>query len=89
MTESHGRFLKTWTFFKSEIVKVKEQAVPPSSLGVKLDGDKVKLTAWLNRELLQELRKKTRIYELWKKGQTTHKDCRAAMKLCSEKMREA
>lgn len=68
---------------------MKEQAVPPSSLDVKLDGDKVKLTAWLNRELLQELRKKNRIYELWKKGQTTHKDYRAVMKLCSEKMREA
>jgi len=52
-------------------------------------GDKVKLTAWLNGELLQELRKKKRIYELWKKGQTTHKDYRAVMKLCSEKMRQA
>lgn len=41
--------------------------------------------AWLNREPL-ELRKKRRVYDLWKKGHLTEEDYKDVVKLCSEKI---
>ncbi|KAK4823544.1 hypothetical protein QYF61_003176 [Mycteria americana] len=48
--------------------------------------------AWLNRDLgtvSLELRKKRRVYDLWKKGQATRKDYKAVVRLCREKIRRA
>ncbi|KAK4832555.1 LOW QUALITY PROTEIN: hypothetical protein QYF61_024055 [Mycteria americana] len=45
--------------------------------------------AWLNRELWLELRKKRRVYDLWKKGQTTREDYKDVVRLCREKIRRA
>ena len=45
--------------------------------------------AWLNRKLWLELRKKKRVYDLWKKGQATQADYKDVMKLCGEKIRRA
>lgn len=35
-----------------------------------------KCLTWLNRKLWLEIRKKRRVYDLWKKGWKTHKDCK-------------
>ena len=74
-----------WTFFKKEILKVQEQAVPmcrkTSWLGRRL--------AWLNRKLWLELREKKRVYDLWKKGQATQEDYMDVMRLCREEIRRA
>ncbi|KAK4832941.1 hypothetical protein QYF61_026584 [Mycteria americana] len=45
--------------------------------------------AWLNRELWLELRKKRRVYNLWKKGQATQEDYKDVVRLCREKIRRA
>ena len=45
--------------------------------------------AWLNRELWLELRKKRRVYDLWKKGQATQEDYKDVVRLCREKIRRA
>ncbi|KAK4821662.1 LOW QUALITY PROTEIN: hypothetical protein QYF61_027130 [Mycteria americana] len=59
-----------WTFFKEEVLKAQDQAVPvcqkTSWWG--------RLPALLNRELWLALRKKRRVYDLWKKGQATQED---------------
>lgn len=39
--------------------------------------------AWLNRELL--LKKKKKLYHLWKHGQVSQEDYRAAVCICREK----
>jgi len=44
--------------------------------------------AWLNRELWLELRKKRRVYDLWKKEQATWEDNKD-VRLCTEKIRKA
>ncbi|KAK4811106.1 hypothetical protein QYF61_016392 [Mycteria americana] len=64
-----------WTFFKEEVLKAQEQAVPRP--------------AWLTRELWLELRKKRRVYDLWKKGQATQEDYKGVARLCREKIRRA
>ncbi|KAK4829944.1 hypothetical protein QYF61_007667 [Mycteria americana] len=45
--------------------------------------------AWLNRELWLELRKKRRVYNLWKKGQASQEDYKGVARLCREKIRRA
>ncbi|KAK4831611.1 hypothetical protein QYF61_018371 [Mycteria americana] len=74
-----------WTFFKEEVLKAQDQAVPrcrkTSRQGRRL--------AWLNREVWLELRKKRRVYDLWKKGQATQEDYKGVARLCREKIRRA
>ncbi|KAK4822567.1 LOW QUALITY PROTEIN: hypothetical protein QYF61_016136 [Mycteria americana] len=74
-----------WRFFKEEVLKAQEQAVPRcrkmSRRGRRL--------AWLNRELWLELRKKRRVYDLWKKGRATQEDYKGVARLCREKIRRA
>ncbi|KAK4810586.1 hypothetical protein QYF61_007323 [Mycteria americana] len=45
--------------------------------------------ARLNRELWLELRKKRRVYDLWKEGQATQEEYKDVVRLCNEKIRRA
>ncbi|KAK4823437.1 hypothetical protein QYF61_002123 [Mycteria americana] len=74
-----------WTFFKKEVLKVQEQAVPVC----RKTNWWGRRPAWLNRELLLELRKKRRVYHFWKKGQATQEEYRELVKSCREKIRKA
>ena len=56
-----------WAFFKKELQKAHEQAVP---MHQKMSWRGIR-QACLNRELRLYLRKKKRGYDLWKKGQVT------------------
>ncbi|KAK4824994.1 hypothetical protein QYF61_022520 [Mycteria americana] len=58
-------------------------------LGINTMSQQGRRLAWLNRELWLELRKKRRVYDLWKKGQATQEDYRDVMRLCREKIRRA
>jgi len=44
--------------------------------------------AWLNREVLLGLRKKRRVYHLWKKGQVTQEEYRGLVRSCREDIRK-
>ena len=44
---------------------------------------------WMNRELLLRLRKKKRVYVLWRKGQATWGDYKEVAKVCREEVRKA
>ena len=61
-----------WTFFKQEVLKTQEQAVP---MGRKTNR-RGRQPAWLNRELLLGLRKRRRVCHLWKKGQAAQDEYR-------------
>ncbi|KAF1475360.1 hypothetical protein FQV18_0003892, partial [Eudyptula minor novaehollandiae] len=74
-----------WTIFKKEVLKVQEQAVP---IYHKKNGWG-RRPAWLNGELLLGLRKKRRVYRLWKKGQATQEEYRDLVRSCREEMRKA
>ncbi|KAF1556515.1 hypothetical protein FQV20_0001978, partial [Eudyptula albosignata] len=74
-----------WTFFKKEVLKTQEQAVPVCR---KKNGWG-RRPAWLNGELLLELRKKRRVYHLWKKGQATQGEYRDLVRSCRKEMRKA
>ncbi|KAK4829261.1 hypothetical protein QYF61_002653 [Mycteria americana] len=74
-----------WTFFKEEVLKAQEQAVPRYRKTSRWG----RRPAWLTRELWLELRKKRRVYDLWKKGRATQEDYKGVARLCREKMRRA
>ncbi|KAF1431540.1 hypothetical protein FQV24_0014484, partial [Spheniscus mendiculus] len=74
-----------WTIFKKEVLKTQEQAVPVCH---KKNGWG-RRPAWLNRELLLGLRKKRRVYHLWKKGQATQEGYRDLVRSCREDIRKA
>ncbi|KAF1468861.1 hypothetical protein FQV17_0013719, partial [Megadyptes antipodes antipodes] len=74
-----------WTIFKKEVLKAQEQAVPVCR---KKNGWG-RRPAWLNGELLLGLRKKRRVYHLWKKGQATQEEYRDLVRSCREEMRKA
>ncbi|PKU48703.1 rna-directed dna polymerase from mobile element jockey-like [Limosa lapponica baueri] len=76
---------KAGRFFKEEVLKAQEQAVPVGSK-VSCPG---KRPAWLNKEIRSQLREKRRVYGLWKKGQATQEDYKGVVKLCREKIRKA
>jgi len=71
-----------WTFFKEEVLKAQEQAVH-MCCNTNWQG---RQPAWLNRELLLGLRKKRRVYHLWKKGQVTQEEYRGLVRSCREEI---
>ncbi|KAK4822040.1 hypothetical protein QYF61_006953 [Mycteria americana] len=76
---------KGWTFFRKEILKAQEQAIPMYRKTSRWG----RRPAWLNRELWLELRKKRRVYDLWKMGQATQENYKGVMRSCREKIRRA
>ncbi|KAF1436052.1 hypothetical protein FQV21_0006881, partial [Spheniscus demersus] len=74
-----------WTIFKKEVLKAQEQAVPVCRKKNRWG----RRPAWLNGELLLRLRKKRRVYCLWKKGQATQEEYRVLIRSCREEMRKA
>ncbi|KAK4810854.1 hypothetical protein QYF61_008826 [Mycteria americana] len=74
-----------WTFFRKEILKAQEQAVPMC----RKTSRRGRRPAWLNRELWLELRKNRRVYDLWKKVQATQEDHKDVVRLCREEIRRA
>ena len=78
-----GKGVQTgWIFFKEEVLKAKEQTV---HICCKMNwwGRR---PAWLNRERLLGLRKKRRVYHLWKKGQVKYREL---VRSCREEIRNA
>ncbi|KAK4830772.1 hypothetical protein QYF61_013261 [Mycteria americana] len=74
-----------WTFFKEEVLKAQERAVPRC----RKTSRRGRRPAWLTRELWLELRKKRRVYDLWKKGRATQEGYKGVARLCREKIRRA
>jgi len=74
-----------WTFFKKEVLKAQEQAVPMCR---KMNQQGRRL-AWLNREPLLGLREKRKFYHFWKEGQVTQEEYRGFTRSCREEIRKA
>ncbi|KAK4816200.1 hypothetical protein QYF61_012665 [Mycteria americana] len=74
-----------WTFFKEEVLKAQERAVPRC----RKTSRQGRRPAWLTRELWLELRRKRRVYDLWKKGRASQEDYKGVARLCREKTRRA
>ncbi|PKU45296.1 rna-directed dna polymerase from mobile element jockey-like [Limosa lapponica baueri] len=56
-----------WSYFKEELSKAQEKAIPRSHKTSRQGRRRV----WLNRELWLDLREKRKVYNLWKRGFVT------------------
>ncbi|GAB0209633.1 mitochondrial enolase superfamily member 1 [Grus japonensis] len=74
-----------WSVFKNHLLEAQEQAIPLCRKSSKQG----RRPAWLNRELLVELKRKKKLYDLWKQGQASQEDYRAVVRICREKTRKA
>ncbi|PKU42878.1 adaptin ear-binding coat-associated protein 1 [Limosa lapponica baueri] len=63
-----------WTYFRKEVLKAQEQAVPMC----RKTSRRGRRPAWLNRDLLLDLKNKRRVYNLWNRGQASHEDYRGS-----------
>ena len=79
------RIHEGWSVFKNHLTKAQEQVVP---LCLKLS-KRGRRPAWLNRELLIELKRKKKLYDLWKEGQASQENYRAVVCICREKTGKA
>jgi len=61
-----------WTFFKEVVLKAQEQAFPMCHKTNQWG----RRPTWLNREILLGLKKKWRVYHLWKTGHMTQEEYR-------------
>ncbi|GAB0210316.1 mitochondrial enolase superfamily member 1 [Grus japonensis] len=64
---------KCWSVFKNHLLEAQEQAIPLCRKSSKQG----RRPSWLNRELLVELKRKKKLYDLWKQGQALQEDDRA------------
>ncbi|KAK4806869.1 LOW QUALITY PROTEIN: hypothetical protein QYF61_012590 [Mycteria americana] len=61
----------------------------PEGRGIEISSKRGRRPAWLNRELLVELKRKKKLHDLWKRGQASQEDYRAVVHICREKTRKA
>ena len=76
---------ESWTLFKKEVLMAQEQAVPRCYKRSRCQ----RRLPWLNRELWLQLREKSRVYGLWKKGLVIHNDYKDAARLCRVEIRRS
>ncbi|GAB0208399.1 mitochondrial enolase superfamily member 1 [Grus japonensis] len=74
-----------WSVFKNHLLEAQEQAIPLCCKSSKWG----RRPAWLNRKLLVELKRKKKLYDLWKRGQASQEDYRAMVHICREKTQKA
>ncbi|XP_064908670.1 uncharacterized protein LOC135578557 [Columba livia] len=73
-----------WTCFKQVILSAQEQAIPVCRKA----SWRGRQPAWLNREILNEIRNKKRLYRLWKKGLATYEEFMEIARSCRKNIRE-
>ncbi|RMC12138.1 hypothetical protein DUI87_11273 [Hirundo rustica rustica] len=79
------RVQESWAYLKTEFLRAQEQTVPVCRKVSRWG----KCPAWISKEVLEELRNKKRMYQLWKGGQVSHEVFKGAAKACRKKIREA
>ncbi|RMB92801.1 hypothetical protein DUI87_30695 [Hirundo rustica rustica] len=79
------RVQESWACLKTEILRAQEQTL---SVCQKVS-QWGKHPAWMSKEVLEELRNKKRMYQLWKGGQASQEVFKGGAKECRKKIREA
>ena len=72
---------KCWSVFKNHLLEAQQEAIPLCPKSSK----RGRRPAWLNRELLMELKRKKKLYDLWKQGQASQEDHKAVVCICRQK----
>ncbi|PKU34078.1 glycerol kinase [Limosa lapponica baueri] len=76
---------ESWTIFKYHFLQAQNRYIPKT----KKSGKGSRRLMWLSREFLKKLKWKKEVYSEWKKGLTTWKDYRNAIRVCRDETRKA
>ncbi|KFR10440.1 hypothetical protein N306_01960, partial [Opisthocomus hoazin] len=74
-----------WSLFKQHFFHAQEQCIPLRKKFSKGG----RRPAWLNKELLAEIRQKRKVHGMWKEGQATWEEYRNVVRACRDATRKA
>jgi len=74
-----------WSLFKRHFLHAQEQCIPLRKKWSKGG----RRPAWLNKELLAEIRQKRKVHGMWKEGQATWEEYRNVVRACRDATRKA
>ncbi|KFV16613.1 hypothetical protein N340_06497, partial [Tauraco erythrolophus] len=76
---------ESWLIFKDHLLQVQEWCIPTK----RKSGRNTRRPAWMNKELLDQLRHKKKVYRGWKQGQVAWEEYRAIVRATRDQVRKA
>jgi len=73
-----------WSLFKCHFLHAQKRCIPLKKKSSKVG----RRPAWLNKELLEEIRWKRKVHGMWKEGQATWEEYRNAIRACRHATRK-
>ena len=74
-----------WLLFKHQFLNTHDRCI----LLREKSGKGGRRPAWMSKELLAELRRKRKVYGIWKERHATWEECRNVIRICRDAMRKA
>ncbi|KFV13664.1 hypothetical protein N340_14065, partial [Tauraco erythrolophus] len=79
------RTQESWLIFKDHLLQAQERCIPTK----RKSGRNARRPAWMNKEILEQLRHKKKAYRGWKQGQVTWEEYRAIVRAARDQVRKA
>ncbi|PKU32701.1 hypothetical protein llap_16995 [Limosa lapponica baueri] len=76
---------ESWLIFKDHLLQAQERCIPAK----RKSGKNARRPAWMNRELLDNLKQKKEAYRGWKQGQVGWEEYREIVRAASDQVRKA
>ncbi|KFV20591.1 hypothetical protein N340_07832, partial [Tauraco erythrolophus] len=76
---------ESWLIFKDHLLQAQERCIPTK----RKSGRNTRRPAWMNKELLDQLRHKKKAYRGWKQGQVAWEEYRAIVRATRDQVRKA
>ncbi|KFZ63181.1 hypothetical protein N338_13267, partial [Podiceps cristatus] len=76
---------ESWLIFKGHLLQAQERCIPRK----RKSGKNARRSAWMNKELLDELKQKKEAYRGWKQGQVAWEEYREIVQAAREQVRKA
>ncbi|KFV02613.1 hypothetical protein N340_00830, partial [Tauraco erythrolophus] len=76
---------ESWLIFKDHLLQAQERSIPTK----RKSGRNTRRPAWMNKELLDQLRHKKKAYRGWKQGQVAWEEYRAIVRATRDQVRKA
>ncbi|KFV13526.1 hypothetical protein N340_11889, partial [Tauraco erythrolophus] len=76
---------ESWLIFKDHLLQAQERCIPTK----RKSGGKTRRPAWMNKDLLDQLRHKKKTYRGWKQGQVAWEEYRAIVRATRDQVRKA
>ncbi|GAB0182218.1 hypothetical protein GRJ2_000687100 [Grus japonensis] len=76
---------ESWSVFKHRFLQAQDQCIPKNRKSSKGG----RRPAWMSKELLEKLKRKKEVYQMWKKGLATWEEYKNVVRVCRDATRKA